>query len=320
MLLPALFALAASAQLTVCSAETAQPATIGQIMDDPQGYNGSCVTVAGLSDGIRLLPSVEAYYLAGATVYGDPAEDPGQRGRLGLDNYRQLRRIPRRGLHHLVAVGRVQICEEARAMASANAQPGQISWISGFCHMANGPYLWLSDVQLLRGRPRPVRLAGEGNRARLGNLAAAPADWPHLAFVQAQSSRWLSALHSGDRAEFARLHLAGEPEAEEAEALAFGRHRGFADIRRAQAPPRQIFLTVGDRDDKYDYRATICFCRSADCSELWPISAFDADNREDRPYVCTRFVPFMVPGRGVVPIFITQREPLGLPEPRSSRR
>ena len=165
-----------------------------------------------------------------------------------------------------------------------------------------------------------MRLTGEVDRARVGSLVAAPADWRHLAFVEERARLWISALQAGDRAGFVRLHVAGEPEAEEAADLAFGRHRGFADIRRGRTPQRAIFVSRSAGDGDEDYSTTICFCRLDDCADRWPISAFDADNREDRPYVCTRLVPFTVFRRGEVPAFITRRSPHGLPEPRPARR
>jgi hypothetical protein len=37
--------------------------------------------------------------------------------------------------------------------------------------------------------------------------------------------------------------------------------------------------------------ATICFCRTADCSDRWPIAFNDADNDPWRPYACIQAKP-----------------------------
>jgi hypothetical protein len=318
MVLAVLLASAAAAHLAPrsCMAANAEPVTIAQIMDDPAGYEGRCVAVTALGHGVVLVSSVEDYYLAGPLAGGDPTD----RLHLGVANLPHSRRIPRDGLHPVTAVGRLEICQRLHDMADATARAGRFGWVSGYCHMSLGPYLRLEDLRILRDRDRPTRLTGEANRARLGGLVPAPEDWPHRAFVEAQADQWLAALQARDRAGFARLHLAGEPEAEEAARLAFGRHRGFADLRRASRPQRAIFVARSAGDEAEDYSSTICFCRSGDCSERWPISGFDADNHEDRPYVCTRFGPYVLFRRGTVPAFITRRSPHGLPEPRPTRR
>jgi hypothetical protein len=311
-----------------CTRQSAQPAAIQAIMHDPAAYRGRCVAVTAFSHGLMLFASLDGYYLAGPLTGIGPAREPEARERLGMENRRVMRRIPRGGLRLVTAFGRVQICEELRDMIEGSAGPNEIVMLMGFCHMANGPVLGLTDVSLSPS-PSPARLSGEANRARLGNLVAPPADWPHRAFVEEYARQYLAALRSGDRATFARIH---EPdhqsgaEGSEAVALAFGHHRGFRDIRTAPQPPQMaIFIqdapgpriwSAEDRDD--DYASTICFCRSGDCTDRWPISTFDADNREDRPYVCASFGPYIVFNGGTAPTFRTGRERFGLPEPHGN--
>jgi hypothetical protein len=319
----------ASAQPGVpCTRQTAQPAAIRAIMTDPAGYRGRCVAVTAFSHGLMLYSSVEGYYLAGPLTGIDPAREPEARERLGMENRRVMRRIPRGGLRRVTAFGRVQICEELREMIEGSAGPNEIVMLLGFCHMFNGPFLALDDVSVAPGSS-PARLSGEANRARIGNLVAPPADWPHRAFVEAHARQYLAALRSGDRAAFARLHEPDQQpgaEASEAVAMAFGRHRGFRDIRTAPQPPQMVIFiqdapgpgiwSAEDRDD--DYASTVCFCRSGDCADRWPISTFDADNREDRPYVCASFVNYVVFNGGTAPTFRTRGQPFGLPEPHGN--
>ena len=271
-----------------------------------------------------LYTSVEGYYLAGPYTGGDPRTDPNDRERIGLDNHRLTERIPEYGLRTVTAIGRVQICEDVRDIVEASAEEGQIVWVSGFCHMANGPYLWLHDVKV-GPRARLHRLIGEEMRSRLGDLMPAPPAWPHRDFVESHARDFLAALR-GDREAFSRLHGGKEAaQSQEAMKLAYGSHRGFAALRRGPAAPQQAILiedipgpAVVEPTDQIrnGYASTICFCVRPDCTGLWPIAKIDADNRQDRPYVCT-WIGSWIEHKKLQLRFQTKRGQYGLPEPRS---
>jgi hypothetical protein len=46
--------------------------------------------------------------------------------------------------------------------------------------------------------------------------------------------------------------------------------------------------------------ASICFYRTADCSDRWPTAFNDANNDPERPYICTDAEPRDYPPRAVV--------------------
>jgi hypothetical protein len=311
-----------------CDPARAEPATIEAIMADRPGYEGRCVAVSAISNGYLLFTSVEGYYRAGPLVGGDPDANPADRERLGLDNWAMMQPVRGGGLHHVTAIGRVEDCGRITGMFKAAAGENDFVWITGFCHYATGPYLWLRGVEV--GKPlAATRLVGEAMRAKVGDLVPAPSNWPHLGFVRDHARRYLGALRRNARRTFLKLHVARERpigSAAEIERLAFGPHRGFAALRRPGAKPQTaIFVTRKDLADATrepggdDYDSHVCFCTQPDCSNRWPISAIDADNREDRPYVCARFGSYMIGSGRVVPAFTSELGPHGLPEPLSGR-
>ena len=78
-------------------------------------------------------------------------------------------------------------------------------------------------------------------------------------------------------------------------------------------------MSVDPDSDPEDesYSATLCFCVDGDCSERWPIAQIDADNRPNRPYVCTQFSDYRVDRRVTRPMFRTAVGRHGLPEPET---
>lgn len=52
-----------------------------------------------------------------------------------------------------------------------------------------------------------------------------------------------------------------------------------------------------------------------DCTDRWPIATFDADNLRSRPYACTFVGGYLVPGKTMVPHFVTPIGKHGLREP-----
>jgi hypothetical protein len=309
-----------------CTARNAVPATIEAVMANPAAYLQRCAAVRGLLHGRTLFASVEGYYRAGPLVGGDPSVDPNDRFRIHLDGTAALAELPRRGFHEAVAIGRIQDCDEMRAAVAAVQPEGGYAFIIGPCHYASGPVIRTTGLRIVR-EVKPVRLMGEAMRARVGSLSPAPAAWSERPKVEALAADYLSALRSGDRTRFLKLHLASERPNGDAEGdarLAFGKHRGFAALRRSSGPVETAILLEhaagGPDEQEEDYASWLCFCIEATCAGRWPISAVDADNRPERPYVCTRLTPYQLSSARVEPAFYTQRRHSGLEEPPPSNR
>jgi hypothetical protein len=303
-----------------CDADRAERATVAQIVADADAWYGRCVAVPALKEGLRLYAGVEAYYRARGRI-ADPAADPQAWSGVGLDNPRLLRGRIREGFSAVTAIGRVQDCEEMSAAVEASLGPDQIGWVAGYCHYSSGPVIWLRELRHVR-RLAPLRHMGERARAAYGDLALAPADWPHHEHVTGRAEAFLTALRDGDRRAFAELHDGGVNlgRSHEAARFAFSPSSPFAEIARAEDPPQMsIFVDRAVQAENPPRRhdavsATVCFCRSADCTGIWPIARIDADNRRARPYACTRLTPYILLGR-TEQIFITEQGERGLAEP-----
>jgi hypothetical protein len=306
-----------------CDARRAVPASVEQIMSDG-AWMGRCVSVTAMTDGYTLYSGVEGFYRSARAGAADPAEDPDARGRLGLDNTDLMRRIPRGRFSEARVVGRVQDCEEMRAIANASLGPDEIGWVSGYCHTASGPVLWLAAVGRLRSMA-PLRRMGEAARSAYGNLLFAPESWAQRAEAEAQAEAFLAALRRGDRAAFAALHGdgAGSASGAAAAALAFAPDSPFAEIMRSERVPQTAMFLDRDTIEELGKAgasvpaATVCFCRGGDCTGKWPIAQRDADNAPDRPYVCTSLQPGRSAG-GASWNFRTRAEPPGLTEPAAT--
>lgn len=320
-------AAAIHAKTTKCTSLNSAPTTVPQIAADPDEYVGRCVAIEGVMQRMFLFESVDGVYL-------QPRDglNPASNGfRLGLDHIvghfsERYRRV--------AILGRVQDCETVRSALDASAGPGDLVWVSGYCHYYNGPYLWVHDVQYRSGRPFERRM-GSYERKDYGDLEPAPDNWPHRAQVEALASDFLRALRTADRERLAGMHfrdVGDEWPEEEAAMLRFLLRDGrspFASIRTGRVPPQHIILVERSRlypeadepsaDEKADYSALVCFCRAPSCDGRWPIATFDADNVPGRPYACTRVDPYLVDresGREV-PHFTTNIGTGGLAEPRA---
>lgn len=97
----------------------------------------------------------------------------------------------------------------------------------------------------------------------------------------------------------------------------------FAALRAREKPQRAILgwdaatLDAGERaliDAGQEAEAIVCWSDHADAERLWPIAAFDADNRPGRPYACARIAYSIRGGEPQWRAFIDQAAG-GLAEP-----
>lgn len=305
-------ALAAEDDPPVCTPAMAVKATVGQIAGDQKYWNGRCVTVSAVSRGSVIHDDLDALYRPNKNL------DPSERGvALGLDNRALLTRIGR-GFRQVTVTGRVHDCEEVRDQVHASFGPDEFVMVMGYCHYHNGAYLWI-DAARDRGPVTQPRHLIAGPEA--GNLMPVPAVWPWRDKVSTLAQQYLAALRGGDWKAFALLHFE-DPATDAPEEVAalkaevFDAPRSvFTTLRRSDGmPPIQILVDYQyDPEDGYD--STVCFCLTKDCKGRWPIAAFDADNRPDRPYACTRLQETDARPEKDRPTFETTVERAGLPEP-----
>lgn len=305
-----------------CNEGRAVSATIAEITMQPDAWQGRCVKVKGVLSGRWLHADVDAFY----RMTRD-ALDPTTGGLLlGLDG--DLERV--RPLREATVVGRVQDCETVSQILRSAADAGEIVFIRGYCHHYRGPYLRI--VSVIEGPPARIERQLIRKGEDYGDIVPAAAEWAYRPFVEELSESFLAALRRGDKKALGKL-MTPDPEAEPDEDtraqvrwLLDARTSPFAPLRSALPGQRMIFV---DRwfdegeiaiDDQDSYRATVCFCLTADCGGRWPITARDADNLRSRPYACIKTGPYIVFRKGTFPIVEIPMAEAGLAEPSPARR
>jgi hypothetical protein len=317
---------ASAPSAAACTASAAQRTTVEEIAAAPEQWAGRCVTIEGPASGTTIYSGIDGVYLAHRGPGGRAHGRAAARHRLGLYSRDSALRARFAGSPavHLTVTGTVDTC--ARMQARADAARGDeiyVGSLGGFCHSFGGAVVhastWVADPSR-----RYRRQAGEAARQRIGTYAPMPADWPHRPALEAFARDFLQALRSADREGLAALH--GEDARSDEggtllPALLRERGGGWADIRRQAFPQAAIFVTAAEGGGAAPPLADqpeglICFCRSGDCAQLWPISWGDADNAQERPYACTFVSPAeWVPRRAVLD---TPRRSAWLPEPPQS--
>lgn len=290
-----------------CTAAKAVRTSVVAINEAPEKWVGRCVALVGPAGSIEMYSGVEGMYLSRRFGSDGNFDKQGLKHRIGLysdDNGIRSSPLYTTGVPKIALIGTVDTCERMQAAADARARrdnPGipAIIMMGGYCHYYRGPVVRASSY-VFDPKVRYARFTGEAARARFGNLVAAPADWPGLDKLNDIAVRFRQAVKSGDRDAVVALHDIDPAKASEHE------HRvlrsildepgtPFASLRSGRDAPFAVFVTIlpapynKAREDAARHPSgTICYCRTVDCSKLWPISSEDAGNRRDRPFVCTR--------------------------------
>jgi hypothetical protein len=295
MLLTALLALLAQAPEPPrphCDASNSIVTTIPGIQAEPARFIGRCVTVSGAVSGRRLYTGREGIYLVSRAWEARAGDSPDFRHRLGIDGQtmRGLARHP----SWTTVTGWLDSCElRAERARRRPLAPGEIRIpsLGGYCHWEGGPVLVPSDYSLRE--LRYDRLVGEEARQLYGNLAPMPAVWPFRRQMEVMAGDFLAALRSADREALEALYD-DQIGREDLSYLIDDPASPFAELRGSAPSQTAHFVGMapdGSLLDRDEPDATICFCRSGDCSNKWPIARFDAENAPERPFACIRVVP-----------------------------
>lgn len=284
---PAAPAAPAATVQEACTPATTLRLTIAQAVARRLSLEGRCLEVSGIGTTRRIWASVEDMYLLspdGRAASGHSLDierlelsetDPGS-SRAG----------------HVTVVGRFWPCPSRNAATDDVVRQLQ-------CVVP--PTLVPERMHFTFDFARPVeRLVGEEMRARFGSLVEAPADWPYLATARAFADLLPSKLAERDRNWVAQAH--GFPAwLSEGELFFYmfgGSDSPFRQVLEAKSPQSIILIDskpepvgspgIGRLDDD---EALICYCRTRDCSGLWPIRLGDHSGTT-RPFACTRFTGF----------------------------
>jgi hypothetical protein len=275
-----------------CSAREAIRTSVVEIGRHPERFVDRCVTVTGAYAGIRMYSGREGLYLAHRFGRDGNVAQANLAHRIGIDN-QDMRNLRMRFPQRTTVTGRVDSCERRIARIRA---AGGIPFLGGYCHYEGGPTIVVSAYDISEGRYE--RMTGEAARRRYGNLAPMPSDWPARAQVEAVAAEFLQALRAGDGPKLAALHETNGETNEHGRALLFDLLHNpesvFAQARRAAPAQTAIFVSAAEDGTllgREARAATICFCRTADCGDRWPIAFNDADNDPSRPYACVHAEP-----------------------------
>lgn len=256
---------------TPAEAIRVDPATVTR---SPQTYLGKCIEMRGIASRGRLYADRDAYYRDSPHA-GSTGMTEGVVGLYGL----RLLDVHLAELTTVDVTGRLHEC--------VPDQP--YTW--GYC-ITYAPGRVAVGAQTIEDLDEtPVRLIGEDNRRRVGDLRLVAADWPHLAEAAPLAGKALAALKARDWSGLVTLGgYVGQPD-----------ERSMDRLRRALEPARtpaleaagsgqvKWFEVVPAADVKVepgDWAAEACVCRFNDCGDLWPISKMDAGAPSERPYLC----------------------------------
>jgi hypothetical protein len=284
----------ASAPPQPCTRRTAVHATVVEIGRNPARYLDRCVTVSGAFAGIRMYSGRDGLYLT--QRFGADGNHIGANlaHRIGIDN-QDMRDLRMRYPQSTIVTGRVDSCERRYQRIRA---AGGIPFLGGYCHYESGPTI-VVDAYEISGQ-RFERMTGEAARGRFGNLVAMPADWPTRAAVEAIAAEFLAALRGRDRAALTALHDIRDSANEHDRAMLYdlldSQYSVFAQARAAAPAQTAIFVSAAADGtpfgrDSADPAAIVCFCRTSDCADRWPLTFNDANNAPGRPYACTKVEP-----------------------------
>jgi hypothetical protein len=201
----------------------------------------------------------------------------------------------------VTVTGIVRSCERQQ-QALSKALPDAIVMIGGYCHYHTGAVLDVHDGYI-NAKRSPRRLTGEAAREAYGDIVFAPADWPRLAQLRSVGEQFRSAVRKSDRIGLMKMHGLPRQWREEQDemllaALTAKGDSQFAQLGAGPPSPMAVFIDrreweESNRGDATDRQSgIICFCKTRDCDDRWPISRMDADNKPSRPYVCTEVSSF----------------------------
>lgn len=276
-----------------CTWQDAVPADVRQMAAEPERWRGRCVRLQGYVAHNLFVADIAGGYSSQATNRADRPND----GWLGLyfRSRRDYRFAPRRG----TVVGVVDDCASNYARGAARAAPDTLVMATGYCHYRGGLILIPASFRS-QGRARFERQMGDEARRRFGDLRTESEAGPAPSEVRALGRTFLEKVRMGDAAAlraFVGLWSEAETPEDAAWSAAFtdyllGRNGSPIAALRDLPQPQVAFFqeSLGrvevEEGESGDWH--ICFCKTADCSAVWPISAADATAEPRRPYLCLR--------------------------------
>lgn len=292
-----------------CTEDRSIQLTISALTQASAKYHQACVTVSGIATRDRLYRMstlsqslADAYRTGESPYFKQP--DTASITLLGGSETALFHNRPISVTGVILDCGLENLAYDMAAAVETAilrlTDPGdEYLWFSsGLCGRSNSAFLYVSSMRVRDGEV-PVRLLPRDQTPMIGSLVPATPDWQHFARVRDHARAFLAALRSSDPSALAaiRPHTISEigliSEVTDYARIFRVPYLAYDTLRRS-AHGEQIMIAPHTRYDEDGIKqprddevaATVCFCTRADCTHLWPISIFDADNRPERPYVC----------------------------------
>lgn len=284
-----------------CTLRNAQNASLKDVVHNIKSYKRKCVRITGLQRADAIYSSISGYYLVAPASVSHSIDARSVKDDNVIGLYLPEKLTGKQflsGAATTTVIGRVGTCDDLNGP--------NVIMIVGYCH--HGPGDVFIAVTYMHSKPaRFIRLIGESVRQTVGNLREVSPDWPLKPLVEEVAQRWLASIQNNGFATFRRLALgAQDPNESDADLAAivsgpgpyhdaeqyvfFDKSSSFAQFRGAKTNPELVLFrytdSVAEPKAQLEFQAIACFCRKDDCSNLWPISDFDAANAPQRPYIC----------------------------------
>lgn len=315
MILTLLAAMVAEPELPACEPNIATPITVDQLVASDRSLIGTCVAVQGWTSGGTLLQSVEDYYRYTEREDFQPKEP---RQEVGIYDYFDfiygdevflsallLEVGEEDGPEWVSITGAVGHCDvDYDDDQKEPNEPVVVMTDHSYCGWSGTVYIKAHTISIDRSR-LAYRLTDQSLRGRLGNLEIVSANDRSFAKGQEIATSFFQAMRRRDYTSIKR-HF-GMPIGSDLKSSPF--HHFFENAENALAFSRSLpvnydapvpqfvlfrfdaetrqFLDTSDRDLPFD---VMCFCKTGDCSTLWPLNEIDARNRDDRPFACAQIV------------------------------
>jgi hypothetical protein len=268
-----------------CKRENAVALDLDRFAANPETYAGRCIHARGFKIAGFFYPDLTTFY----SGWGIP--EPNKQIRL-------FGREDRTGHDFLDVRETVDLTALAYSCNELNRRFFDELQLQGLissgrpCPSYNdrGAILLVSDWRPISGKPR--RLAGPSAMAKYGQLLDVTDDGEHASQVSAVAEKWFDAVRRQDVDAFMQVTGSLEDERDDVSKLLSSNGSAVRFLfGKTVNPTIKYFLTRSPLDEpsvpiKVTSRAFGCVCRTADCTNLWPINWNDTYFDREWPYFC----------------------------------
>jgi hypothetical protein len=270
-----------------CTAEQATPIAYQDLMANIEQWVGRCVRLRILTRGYFAYADLADYYRAGAyTAENDERKSLGMYVKNDEDRDKLF---GHRQIVDVVALAYTcsHLSDIHRAEEKALEAEGKTTIIMaiGYCHYTGNPVLFVSAFKVVD--PGPLRFAGQAAADKYGNLDPLLPKDPDYAEAWSRIVRRFDAVRRHDID--ALIGSVGH-DAKDVQQELDDPKSGLHFLVGAKAlPPIKFFrVRIPAPDPADQFIGAGCVCKTADCTDRWPIHSSDLNWTTAWPYACLR--------------------------------